>query len=130
MLPIVGGRRSQQIVPAQFLPRCPIKLPDDEEMREARDVGEPRLKLRQDLEHTIHIVFGPKPLGNLLVSLYGLITNPIGCEVNIRDLVSTSHTNAREQPKENLCPIESWKRYGGEAIGFYCLFWPMAAIII
>src|SRR6266849_1258217 len=40
-------------------------LPDDDEMREALDVGEPRLKLGQDLEHSIGLVFGAEILGNL-----------------------------------------------------------------
>src|SRR6266571_4775883 len=61
---IVGGRCAQQPVPTQFQPRGTIELPDDDEMREALDVGEPQLKLRQDLEHTIDLVFSAKPLGN------------------------------------------------------------------
>src|SRR6266566_3177143 len=36
----------------------------------------------------------PRPLGTSLASLYGLLTNPIGREVNIRDSASISHTNA------------------------------------
>src|ERR1017187_5757007 len=35
----------------------------------------------------------PRPLGISLAFLYGLLTNPIGCEVNIRDNASLSHTN-------------------------------------
>ena len=34
-------------------------------MREALDVGETRLKLRQDLQDTIGIMFDPEALGNL-----------------------------------------------------------------
>src|SRR5438270_2887446 len=71
MRPIVGGRRTQQFVSRQFVSmsvqfelRGTIELPDDDEMREALDVGEPRLKLRQDLEHTIGLVFSAKSLGN------------------------------------------------------------------
>src|SRR5207245_8479895 len=71
MRPIVGGRRTQQFVSRQFVSmsvqfelRGTIELPDDDEMREALDVGEPRLKLRQDLEHPIGLVFSAKPLGN------------------------------------------------------------------
>src|SRR6266568_3324805 len=36
----------------------------------------------------------PSPLGTSLASLYGLLTNPIGREVNIREKASISHTNA------------------------------------
>src|SRR3989454_9515907 len=71
MRPIVGGRRTQQFVSRQFVSmsvqfelRGTIELPDDDEMREALDVGEPQLKLRQDLEHTIGLMFSAKPLGN------------------------------------------------------------------
>src|SRR5207244_11834599 len=35
----------------------------------------------------------PSPLGTSLASLYGLLTNPIGREVNIWDSASGSHTN-------------------------------------
>jgi hypothetical protein len=38
-----------------------IKLPKDDEMREALDVREPQLKLGQNLEHTIGLVFGQDP---------------------------------------------------------------------
>src|SRR5438132_10255399 len=64
MRPVVGGRRTQQFVPSQFELRGAIELPDDDEMREALDVSEPRLKLGQDLEHTIGLVFSAKTLGN------------------------------------------------------------------
>src|SRR5438876_824335 len=71
MRPIVGGRRTQQFVSRQFVSmsvqfelRGAIELPDDDEMREALDVGEPRLKLGQDLEHAIGLVFSAKTLGN------------------------------------------------------------------
>src|SRR5438132_9237194 len=77
MRPIVGGRCTEQVVPMQFELRGTIELPDDDEMREALDVGEPQLKLRQDLEHTIGLMFSAKPLGISLASLYGLLTNPI-----------------------------------------------------
>src|SRR5208283_1661133 len=60
MRPIVGGRCT-----VQFEPMGAIKLPDDDEMRETLDVGEPRLKIGQDLEHTICLVFSAKTLGNL-----------------------------------------------------------------
>src|SRR5438034_10050007 len=36
----------------------------------------------------------PRPLGTSLASLYGLLTNPIGREVNIRKNASICHTNA------------------------------------
>src|SRR5271167_2524714 len=36
----------------------------------------------------------PRPLGISLAFLYGLLTNPIGCEVNIRDRAPISHANA------------------------------------
>src|SRR6266480_4571754 len=65
MPPIVGRRRSEQFVPTQFELRGTIELPDDDEMREALNVGEPRLKLGQDLEHTICLVLSAKTLGNL-----------------------------------------------------------------
>src|SRR5947207_9056116 len=71
MRPVVGGRRTQQFVPSQFVSmsvqfelRGAIELPEDDEMREALDIGEPRLKLRQNLEHTISLVFSAQPLGN------------------------------------------------------------------
>src|SRR6059058_2221460 len=66
-----GGRRTQQFVSRQFVSmsvqfelRGAIELPDDDEMREALDVGEPRLKLGQDLEHPIGLVFSAKSLGD------------------------------------------------------------------
>src|SRR6266550_441656 len=69
MRPIVGGRGAEQLVamqigPTQFELRGAIELPEDDEMREALDIGEPRLKLGQDLEHTIGLVFSAKTLGN------------------------------------------------------------------
>ena len=81
MRPIVGGGRTDQFRPTQLGPtrfgpgqfvsmsvqfelRGAIELPDDDEVREALDVGEPRLKLRQNLEHSIGFVFSAKPLGN------------------------------------------------------------------
>src|SRR6266568_943053 len=69
MRPIGGGRGAEQLVamqigPTQFELRGAIELPEDDEMREALDVGEPRLKLRQDLEHTIGLVFSAKTLGD------------------------------------------------------------------
>src|SRR2546428_11844061 len=64
MWPIVGGWCTEQFVPTQFDLRGTIELPDDDEMREALDVSEPQLKLGQDLEHTISLVFSAKTLGN------------------------------------------------------------------
>jgi hypothetical protein len=64
MCPIVSGR-----CPQQFEPMRPIKLPDDDQMREALDVGKPRLKLGQYLEHTIGLVLSAQPLGNLACAL-------------------------------------------------------------
>jgi hypothetical protein len=69
MRPTVGGRRTDQFIymqfgPTQFELRGAIELPDDDEMREALDVGEPRLKFGQDIEHTIGVVFSAQPLGN------------------------------------------------------------------
>src|SRR6266576_4719542 len=71
MRPIVAGRRADQFGPMQFVSmsmqfelRGAIELPEDDEMREALDVGEPRLKLGQDLEHTIGLVLSAKTLGN------------------------------------------------------------------
>src|SRR5438128_7693879 len=76
--PIVRGRRSDQFGPRQFVSmsmqfelRGAIELPEDDEMREALDVGEPRLKLGQDLEHAIGLVFSAKPLGNFACVLVG-----------------------------------------------------------
>src|SRR5271167_4055515 len=60
MRPIVGRRCTEQ-----FEPMGAIKLPDHDEMREALDVGEPRLKIGKDLEHTICLVSSAKTLGNL-----------------------------------------------------------------
>jgi len=65
MRPIVGGRRGQQVFAPQFFPGRAIELPDNEEMREAFDVSEPGLKLGQDLEHAIGLVFSIEALGNL-----------------------------------------------------------------
>ena len=59
MRPIVRGRCSEQ-----FEPRGAIEFPDDNQMREALDVSESGLKLGQDLEHTIRLVFRAKTLGN------------------------------------------------------------------
>jgi hypothetical protein len=60
MRPIIGRRCTEQLEPMGA-----IELPDDDEMREALDVGEPWLKIRQDLEHAIGFVFRAKPPGNL-----------------------------------------------------------------
>src|SRR5437879_13622440 len=60
MRPIVRRRRTQQ-----FEATGAIEFPEDNEMREAFDVGEPRLEIGQDLEHAICLVFSPKTLGNL-----------------------------------------------------------------
>src|SRR5205823_42536 len=71
MRPIVRGRRSDQFGPRQFVSmsmqfelRGAIELPEDDEMREALDVGEPRLKLGQNLEHAICLVLSAQTLGN------------------------------------------------------------------
>src|SRR5947208_17008339 len=63
MRPVVGGRCTQQFGPMQFVSmsvqfelRGAIELPEDDEMREALDIGEPRLKLGQNLEHAICLV--------------------------------------------------------------------------
>src|SRR5205814_8762316 len=64
MRTIVGGRRTEQVVPTQFEIRGTIELPEDDEVREPLDVGKPQLKLRQDFEHTVGLVFSAKPLGN------------------------------------------------------------------
>src|SRR5580700_1661343 len=60
MRPIVGWRRTQQ-----FEPLRPVELPENGQMREALNVGKPRLKLRQDLEYAIRLVLSAKPLRNL-----------------------------------------------------------------
>src|ERR1700674_745236 len=65
MRPIVGGRCTEQFEPMYPELRGAIELPDDDEMREALDVGEPRLKLGQYPEHTVGLVFSAKALGNL-----------------------------------------------------------------
>src|SRR5437762_14034811 len=71
MRPIVGRWRAEQFVPTQFELRGTIEFPDDDEVREALNVGEPRLKLGQDLEHTIGLVFSAKTLGNFACVLVG-----------------------------------------------------------
>src|SRR5439155_17648366 len=64
MRPIVGWWCTEQFVPPQFELRGTIEFPDDDEMREALDIGEPQLKLGQNLEHAIGLVFSAKALGN------------------------------------------------------------------
>src|SRR2546427_9542314 len=101
MRPIVGGRRTQQFVSRQFVSmsvqfelRGAIELPDDDEMREALDVGEPRLKLGQDLEHAIGLVFSAKTLGNfacVLVRTTHKSNRPRGKH---GENASVPHTNA------------------------------------
>src|SRR5207244_7832943 len=54
----------------------------------------------------------PRPLGTSLASLYGLLTNPIGCEVNITEKASGSHTNVEEQ---DACD-SSGRVYAGSAV--------------
>jgi len=53
---MVGRGRTEQLVSTQFELRGTIELPNDDEMREALDVGEPDLKLRQNLEYTIGLM--------------------------------------------------------------------------
>src|SRR5581483_5578915 len=60
MWPIVGRRRTQQ-----FEPVGAIEFPNHDEMRKALDVGETRLKIGEDFEHAIGLVFSPKTFGNL-----------------------------------------------------------------
>ena len=66
MRTIVGGRPGDQVESIG-----PIELPDNDEMREALDVSQARLKLRQNLEHPLCAVFGPKTFGNLARFLVG-----------------------------------------------------------
>src|SRR5436190_14887385 len=63
---IVGGRGAKQFE----TPRV-IELPEDEKMREALDVRETRLKLGQDLEHTIGRVLGAETTGDIASVLVG-----------------------------------------------------------
>src|SRR5438105_4883999 len=60
MRPIVGRRRC-----CEFESLAAIELPDDYEVREAFDVGEPGFKLRQDFEHAIGIVLRAESFGNV-----------------------------------------------------------------
>src|ERR1700694_2349699 len=41
-----------------------IELPNDNKMREALDIGEPSLKLRQNPEHALSLMLNAKALGN------------------------------------------------------------------
>jgi hypothetical protein len=58
MRTIVGGRRAEQGEAVGA-----VKLPENDEMREAFDVGEACLKLGQDPENSIDLVLAPRPLG-------------------------------------------------------------------
>src|SRR5438105_13094934 len=60
MRPIVGWRRTQQVEPMGA-----VEFPNHNEMRKALDVSEARLKIGEDFEYTIGIVFSPKTFGNL-----------------------------------------------------------------
>src|SRR2546425_733932 len=57
---VVGGRLGEQVV--AFVA---VEDPQDEEVGEALDVREARLKLGQDLERALHLVAGPQALGDL-----------------------------------------------------------------
>ena len=66
-------------------------------MGEALNVGEPRLKLRQDFEHAIGIVFGAKSswdFSRVLVRTADKSNGPRG--EHIGTLASVSHTNANK----------------------------------
>ena len=107
VLPIVRGRRSQQIIPAQFFPGSTIKLPDDEKMRKAFDVGKPRLKLRQNLEYAIDVVFSAETLGNLfrvLVRTAHKSNRP--AEVNIVAQQPSISPDRAPHPKTGGCPVQ------------------------
>src|SRR5207248_11372576 len=87
MRPIIGGRYTEQ-----FEPMGAIELPDDDQMREALDVGESWLKIGQDLSTPSAPCLVLRPLGTSPAALYGLLTNPIGWEVNIRAMPPLSLT--------------------------------------
>ncbi len=109
MRPIVRGRRTDQFgptrsVPTQFELRGTIKLPDDDEMRETLNVSKPRSNSGSILSTPSASCLAPRPLGTSLASLYGLLTNPIGRGVNIRDNTSGSHTNVRRDGENSRLP--------------------------
>ena len=113
MRPIVGGRVSQQFCSPQFLSGRAIELPDDEEMREAFDVSEPGLKLRQDLEHAIGIVFGIEALGNLARALVRTTykSNRLRCKHRGRASTNSRGCPAQALPGRGLGEVFPSARY-------------------
>jgi len=71
MRTIIAGRTSEQVESFGA-----IEEPDDEEVREAFDVGEPGFELRQDFEHTFGLVLRSQSLGNLSGLLVGTSHTP------------------------------------------------------
>jgi hypothetical protein len=79
-----------------------VEGPKHDEVRVAFNVREALLKGGQDIQRALCLVPGAKPLGISFVFLNGLLTNPIGCGVNIdarRLCIHTKRTGAenREQ---------------------------------
>src|SRR6185503_10189706 len=52
--------------------------------------------------------FAPRPRGTSPVSLYGLLTNPIGCEVNMLSPSPMLFQRASSQEIRQTCALELW----------------------
>src|SRR5260221_7425990 len=63
---IVNGRRAEQVEPLGA-----VEEPQNEEMREAFDVGKAGFELREDFEDAFGIMFGVETFGNLLGAVVG-----------------------------------------------------------
>jgi hypothetical protein len=59
-----------------------VEYPDDDEVRETLNISESYAEFRQYFENAFRVVFCANPLGISRVSLYELLTYPMGCGVN------------------------------------------------
>ncbi len=78
MRAIVGGRRR-----CKFELLAAVELPDNDQMREALDVGKPGFELRQYFEHAISGVLRAQTFGNVAGTLVRTTDKSMGREVNI-----------------------------------------------
>src|SRR2546422_8307954 len=77
MRAVIAGRRAGQLEPCR-----PIEDPQDDDVREAFDVGEPCFEFRENLQRALGFVFRTEPPGNLACLLVGSPdeTNGLRCE--------------------------------------------------
>src|ERR1700737_2913299 len=82
-----------------------IEFPDDDEMREALDVSESGLKLGQDLEHTIGLVFSAKTLGNFACVL--VRTTHKSNRLRGKHAAEASSFHINLHPDSRGCPVQA-----------------------